>query len=42
MEKGKKAYLVAVVSNGPSCPHTQIENGARTDNITAWIRGSVR
>ncbi|AEV84265.1 esterase [Actinoplanes sp. SE50] len=30
--------LVAVVSNGPSCPHTAIENGARTDNITAWIR----
>jgi secreted trypsin-like serine protease len=29
--------LVAVVSNGPSCPHTQTENAARTDNIASWI-----
>ena len=29
--------LVAVVSNGPSCPHTSTENGARTDNIVPWI-----
>ena len=34
--------LVAVVSNGPSCPHTQTENAARTDNITAWIQGVIR
>lgn len=33
--------LVAVVSNGPSCPHTSVENGARTDNIVAWIRDVV-
>ncbi|GAA2526123.1 S1 family peptidase [Winogradskya humida] len=29
--------LVAVVSNGPSCPHTEIESPARTDNIAGWI-----
>jgi secreted trypsin-like serine protease len=34
--------LVAVVSNGPSCPHTETENGARTDNITAWIDEAIR
>jgi secreted trypsin-like serine protease len=33
--------LVAVVSNGPSCPHLSTENGARTDNITDWIRGVI-
>ncbi len=29
--------LVAVVSNGPSCPHTSVESAARVDNITDWI-----
>lgn len=33
--------LVAVVSNGPSCPHTAVENGARTDNIAAWITSVI-
>ncbi|GAA4607553.1 secreted trypsin-like serine protease [Actinoplanes octamycinicus] len=37
VEKRGGPRLVAVVSNGPSCPHTQVENGARTDNITGWI-----
>ena len=37
----KHPALVAVVSNGPSCPHTSTENGARTDNITGWIRGVI-
>jgi secreted trypsin-like serine protease len=41
VEKGKKAFLVAVVSNGPSCPHTSTENGARTDNITDWINSVI-
>jgi len=41
VEKGKKQFLVAVVSNGPSCPHTATENGARTDNITDWIRSVI-
>ncbi|MEU4689003.1 trypsin-like serine protease [Actinoplanes sp. NPDC023714] len=34
--------LVAVVSNGPSCPHTGVERAARTDNITGWIDQAVR
>ncbi|GAA0565879.1 trypsin-like serine protease [Paractinoplanes ferrugineus] len=40
VERGKLwPRLVGVVSNGPSCPHTQTENGARTDNLSTWIRG---
>ncbi|WP_213009252.1 S1 family peptidase [Paractinoplanes toevensis] len=43
VERGRQwPRLVAVVSNGPSCPHTEIENGARTDNITQWIRTAIR
>ena len=42
VEKKGGPKLVAVVSNGPSCPHTEIENGARTDNIVPWISGVVR
>jgi secreted trypsin-like serine protease len=34
--------LIGVVSNGPSCPHTATENGARTDNIVPWIRSVLR
>jgi secreted trypsin-like serine protease len=42
VERGRSGpALVAVVSNGPSCPHTQTENGARTDNLTDWIRGVI-
>ncbi|HWS32735.1 MAG TPA: trypsin-like serine protease [Actinoplanes sp.] len=29
--------LVSIVSNGPSCPHTQQENSARVDNLKDWI-----
>lgn len=29
--------VVAVVSNGPSCPHTANETAARVDNIRDWI-----
>jgi secreted trypsin-like serine protease len=32
-----RPVLVAVVSNGPSCPHTETESAARTDNIADWI-----
>ena len=32
-----RPILVAVVSNGPSCPHTGVESAARTDNIADWI-----
>lgn len=34
--------LAGVVSNGPSCPHTGVENAARTDNIAAWIKSVTR
>jgi secreted trypsin-like serine protease len=37
LEGRRGPALVAVVSNGPSCPHSSVENGARTDNITDWI-----
>ncbi len=43
LERGKaRPVLVSVVSNGPSCPHTSVENSARTDNIAGWIRDSIR
>lgn len=34
--------LVAVVSNGPSCPHSSVEIGARTDNIVPWIERAMQ
>ncbi|SFF64525.1 Trypsin [Actinoplanes philippinensis] len=37
--RGHAPQLVAVVSDGPSCPHTELEIPARTDNIAGWIRG---
>ncbi|MET0424153.1 MAG: trypsin-like serine protease [Actinoplanes sp.] len=33
--------LVAVVSDGPGCPHSETESGARTDNITGWIKSVI-
>ncbi|WP_430790473.1 S1 family peptidase [Actinoplanes sp. G11-F43] len=38
----KGPVLVAVVSNGPSCPHTGLELAARTDDIAGWIRQAMR
>lgn len=35
--RGAGPVLAGVVSNGPSCPHTSVENAARTDNIATWI-----
>ncbi|AGZ41615.1 S1 family peptidase [Actinoplanes friuliensis] len=41
--EGKRGpALVAVVSNGPSCPHGSVENAARVDNITPWIYKAMR
>ncbi|MDY7088608.1 MAG: trypsin-like serine protease [Actinomycetota bacterium] len=38
VERGKRPpLLVAVVSNGPSCPHDSIENAARVDNLASWV-----
>ena len=43
LERGRsQPVLVSVVSDGPSCPHTGVENSARTDNIAGWIRASLR
>ncbi len=36
-KRSARPILVAVVSNGPSCPHTSVESAARTDNIADWI-----
>lgn len=41
VEDASGPALIAVVSNGPSCPHTSVENGARTDNIASWIRDVI-
>ncbi|GIF12917.1 S1 family peptidase [Actinoplanes teichomyceticus] len=38
---GADPVLAGVVSNGPSCPHTGVENAARTDNIAAWINSMI-
>ncbi len=40
-KRSARPILVAVVSNGPSCPHTAVENAARTDNIADWILTTV-
>jgi secreted trypsin-like serine protease len=37
-----RPVLVSVVSNGPSCPHTQVELSARTDDIADWIFSVIR
>jgi secreted trypsin-like serine protease len=37
----KPAALVAVVSGGPSCPHTGPDYSARTDNINGWITATI-
>ncbi|MFD1365682.1 S1 family peptidase [Actinoplanes sichuanensis] len=39
--RGHAPQLVAVVSDGPSCPHTDIEIPARTDNLAGWIRDTT-
>jgi hypothetical protein len=33
--------LVAVESNGPSCPHTAPETTARVDGVRGWIRSTT-
>ena len=43
VEKKRKApALVAIVSNGPSCPHESIESAARVDNLAAWVTEVTR
>ncbi len=33
--------LVSVESDGPDCPHDQVETTARVDTITGWIRTTI-
>lgn len=35
------AVLAAVVSSGPGCPHTGSDLGARVDNLSDWIDGTI-
>jgi secreted trypsin-like serine protease len=35
------AVLVAVVSSGPSCPHSKVDQSGRIDTIASWITGIV-
>lgn len=35
------AELVAVVSRGPTCPHSGVDDSARVDTIRDWITGVV-
>jgi hypothetical protein len=41
IERGRTPELVAVVSNGPGCPHTGADDSARIDTIADWIAGVV-
>ncbi|WP_432840819.1 trypsin-like serine protease [Dactylosporangium sp. CA-092794] len=41
-EHGPIAVLVSVESNGPACPHAQVETTARVDGLTGWIRTTIR
>jgi secreted trypsin-like serine protease len=35
------ATLVSVVSHGPSCPHSEVDQSGRIDTIAGWITGIV-
>jgi hypothetical protein len=39
--KDGTAELVAVVSRGPTCPHSDVDESARIDTIRDWITGVV-
>jgi len=38
---GRPPIVMAIVSNGPSCPHSLDETTARIDVIVPWIRDSI-
>ncbi|MFF0380437.1 S1 family peptidase [Actinoplanes missouriensis] len=40
-EPGGRVTLVAVVSSGPSCPHTGPDFSARVDSLAGWVNESV-
>lgn len=35
------AVLISVVSRGPSCPHSKVDQSGRVDTIIGWITGIV-
>jgi len=35
------AVLVSVVSHGPSCPHSRVDQAGRIDTIAGWITGII-
>ena len=37
-----RAVLVSVESDGPACPHSQVETTSRVDTIVPWIRDTIR
>jgi secreted trypsin-like serine protease len=39
---GRGPLLVSVESDGPSCPHAEVETTARVDNLRFWIRSMIR
>lgn len=39
---GRRPLLVSVESDGPACPHAEVETTARVDNIRSWIRSAIR
>jgi secreted trypsin-like serine protease len=38
---GEAAVLISVVSHGPSCPHSRVDQAGRIDTIAGWITGIV-
>lgn len=38
---GATPLLVSVESDGPDCPHTQVETTARVDSIAKWIKRTI-
>lgn len=39
---GQRPLLVSVESDGPSCPHDEVETAARVDNIAPWIQSIIQ
>jgi secreted trypsin-like serine protease len=40
-QRWRAPKLVSVVSNGPSCPHSEKESSARVDNIKDWVEDAI-
>ena len=40
-QRWRAPKLVSVVSDGPSCPHIDVESSARVDNLKDWIETAI-